>query len=74
LNEQLDELMSEIKRTANRVRHRLKKIQEKIEEEENQANQSADFRIKKTQVYKCSNCRGHVRRKKLIKIIKYKKK
>lgn len=50
LNEQLDELMAEIKRTANRVRTRLKAIQQQIEQEENtQTAQSADFRIKKTQ-------------------------
>lgn len=49
LNEQLDELMSEIKRTANRVRSRLKQIQNQIEQEESQSNQTADFRIKKTQ-------------------------
>ena len=52
LNEQLDELMSEIKRTANRVRSRLKQIQNQIEQEEASNNHSADFRIKKTQVRK----------------------
>jgi uncharacterized protein YfcZ (UPF0381/DUF406 family) len=50
LNEQLEELMAEIKRTANRVRSRLKAIQQQIEQEESTQNQSADFRIKKTQV------------------------
>lgn len=49
LNEQLEELMAEIKRTANRVRSRLKAIQQQIEQEESTQNQSADFRIKKTQ-------------------------
>lgn len=52
LNEQLEELMAEIKRTANRVRSRLKAIQQQIEQEESTQNQSADFRIKKTQVQK----------------------
>ena len=42
--------MAEIKRTANRVRSRLKAIQQQIEQEESTQNQSADFRIKKTQV------------------------
>ena len=43
--------MGKIKTTANKVRRKLKQIQGQIEEEAASANQSADFRIKKTQVY-----------------------
>ena len=42
--------MGKIKTTANKVRRKLKQIQGQIEEEAASANQSADFRIKKTQV------------------------
>ena len=52
LNEQLEELMADIKRTANSVRKKLKTIQTQIEQEEAQpeGKQSTDLRIKKTQV------------------------
>ena len=50
LNEDLENLMGKIKTTANKVRRKLKQIQGQIEEEAASANQSADFRIKKTQV------------------------
>jgi len=49
LNEDLENLMGKIKTTANKVRRKLKQIQGQIEEEAASANQSADFRIKKTQ-------------------------
>jgi len=51
LNEQLEELMADIKRTANSVRKKLKTIQTQIEQEEAQpeGKQSTDLRIKKTQ-------------------------
>jgi len=51
LNEQLEELMADIKRTANSVRNKLKKIQIQIEQDEAQpeGKQSTDLRIKKTQ-------------------------
>ena len=50
LNEQLEELMADIKKTANSVRRKLKSIQTQIEEEASSGNASADFRVKKTQV------------------------
>jgi syntaxin 1A len=49
LNEQLEELMADIKKTANSVRRKLKSIQTQIEEEASSGNASADFRVKKTQ-------------------------
>jgi len=49
LNEQLEELMADIKKTANSVRRKLKTIQTQIEEEASSGNASADFRVKKTQ-------------------------
>jgi len=47
--EELEELMAEIKKTANKVRGKLKVIEQNIEQEENSNRTSADLRIRKTQ-------------------------
>ncbi|NWT62186.1 STX1B protein, partial [Erythrocercus mccallii] len=48
--EELEELMSDIKKTANKVRSKLKSIEQSIEQEEGLNRSSADLRIRKTQV------------------------
>lgn len=47
--EELEELMTDIKRTANKVRAKLKVIEQNIEQEEQSNKSSADLRIRKTQ-------------------------
>ncbi|XP_062816339.1 syntaxin-1A isoform X3 [Anolis carolinensis] len=47
--EELEELMSDIKKTANKVRSKLKSIEQSIEHEEGLNRSSADLRIRKTQ-------------------------
>lgn len=47
--EELEELMAEIKKTANKVRGKLKVLEQKIEQEEETNKASADLRIRKTQ-------------------------
>jgi len=47
--EELEELMADIKKTANKVRGKLKVIEQNIEQEENSNKTSADLRIRKTQ-------------------------
>ncbi|KAL3857987.1 hypothetical protein ACJMK2_012606 [Sinanodonta woodiana] len=47
--EELEELMTDIKRTANKVRAKLKAIEQNIEQEEHSHRSSADLRIRKTQ-------------------------
>ncbi|XP_033747499.1 syntaxin isoform X2 [Argopecten irradians] len=47
--EELEELMTDIKRTANKVRGKLKVIEQNIEQEEHSNKSSADLRIRKTQ-------------------------
>jgi len=47
--EELDELMANIKKTANKVRGKLKMIENGIEQEEQSGVSSADLRIRKTQ-------------------------
>jgi len=47
--EELDELMANIKKTANKVRGKLKMIENSIEQEEQSGVSSADLRIRKTQ-------------------------
>ncbi|XP_009708121.1 PREDICTED: syntaxin-1A [Cariama cristata] len=47
--EELEELMSDIKKTANKVRSKLKSIEQSIEQEEGLNRSSADLRIRKTQ-------------------------
>ncbi|KAM8977083.1 syntaxin-1A [Pelodytes ibericus] len=46
---ELEELMSDIKKTANKVRSKLKSIEQSIEQEEAMNRSSADLRIRKTQ-------------------------
>ncbi|XP_075052736.1 syntaxin-1A isoform X1 [Mixophyes fleayi] len=46
---ELEELMSDIKKTANKVRSKLKNIEQSIEQEEAITRSSADLRIRKTQ-------------------------
>ncbi|XP_064620409.1 syntaxin isoform X4 [Lineus longissimus] len=46
---ELEELMSDIKKTANKVRGKLKVIEQNIEQEEHSNKSSADLRIRKTQ-------------------------
>ncbi|CAK9798622.1 Syx1A [Anthophora quadrimaculata] len=45
----LEDLMSDIKKTANKVRAKLKVIEQNIEQEEHTNKSSADLRIRKTQ-------------------------
>lgn len=47
--EELEELMNDIKRTANKVRAKLKVIEQNIEQEEHSSKSTADLRIRKTQ-------------------------
>ncbi|XP_055374637.1 syntaxin-1A [Condylostylus longicornis] len=47
--QELEDLMADIKKTANRVRGKLKGIEQKIEQEEQANKSSADLRIRKTQ-------------------------
>ncbi|KAJ7308964.1 hypothetical protein JRQ81_008246 [Phrynocephalus forsythii] len=47
--EELEDLMSGIKKTANKVRSKLKSIEQSIEQEEGLNRSSADLRIRKTQ-------------------------
>ncbi|XP_075420979.1 syntaxin-1A isoform X3 [Tenrec ecaudatus] len=47
--EELEELMVDIKKTANKVRSKLKSIEQSIEQEEGLNRSSADLRIRKTQ-------------------------
>ncbi|ESO97983.1 hypothetical protein LOTGIDRAFT_153094 [Lottia gigantea] len=49
MKEELDDLMSEIKKSANKVRAKLKVIEQNIEQEEHSNKSSADLRIRKTQ-------------------------
>ncbi|OAF66000.1 Syntaxin-4 [Intoshia linei] len=49
MKEELEEIMSEIKKTANKVRGKLKVIEQNIEQEEIANKNGADIRIKKTQ-------------------------
>lgn len=49
MKQELEDLMSDIKKTANRVRAKLKVIEQNIEQEENVNKASADLRIRKTQ-------------------------
>lgn len=49
LKEELDELMAEIKKTANKVRGKLKLIENSIEHDEAACTSAADLRIRKTQ-------------------------
>jgi syntaxin 1A len=46
---ELEELMADIKKTANKVRGKLKVIEQNIEQEEHSNKSSADLRIRKTQ-------------------------
>ncbi|XP_022920856.1 syntaxin-1A isoform X2 [Onthophagus taurus] len=47
--QELEDLMADIKKTANKVRAKLKLIEQNIEQEEQTNKSSADLRIKKTQ-------------------------
>ncbi|XP_054857964.1 syntaxin-1A [Eublepharis macularius] len=47
--EELEELMSDIKKTANKVRSKLKSIEQNIEQEEGLNRSAANLRIRKTQ-------------------------
>ncbi|XP_066292692.1 syntaxin-like isoform X2 [Branchiostoma lanceolatum] len=47
--EELEDLMADIKKTANKVRSKLKVIEQNIEQEESTNKASADLRIRKTQ-------------------------
>jgi len=49
MKQELEDLMSDIKKTANRVRAKLKVIEQGIEQEEQVNKASADLRIRKTQ-------------------------
>ncbi|KAI0208792.1 Syntaxin [Lamellibrachia satsuma] len=49
MKEELEELMADIKKTANKVRGKLKVIEQNIEQEEHSNKSSADLRIRKTQ-------------------------
>nr|XP_045615853.1 syntaxin-1A-like isoform X4 [Procambarus clarkii] len=49
VKQELDDMMTDIKKTANRVRAKLKVIEQNIESEEHVSKASADLRIKKTQ-------------------------
>jgi len=49
LKQELEDLMAEIKKTANKVRAKLKVIEQDIEQEEQKTQISADLRIRKTQ-------------------------
>lgn len=47
--QELEDLMADIKKTANKVRGKLKGIEQNIEQEEQAHKSSADLRIRKTQ-------------------------
>ncbi|XP_048375473.1 syntaxin-1A isoform X1 [Sphaerodactylus townsendi] len=47
--EELEELMSDVKKTANKVRSKLKSIEQNIEQEEGLNRSAANLRIRKTQ-------------------------
>lgn len=47
--QELEDLMADIKKTANRVRGKLKSIEQNIEQEEQSNKSNADLRIRKTQ-------------------------
>lgn len=49
MKQELEDLMADIKKTANRVRAKLKVIEQNMEAEENVNKASADLRIRKTQ-------------------------
>ncbi|XP_041457021.1 syntaxin-like isoform X3 [Lytechinus variegatus] len=49
VKDELEELMSDIKKTANKVRAKLKMMEQSIEQEESSKMNSADVRIRKTQ-------------------------
>ncbi|XP_020286185.1 syntaxin isoform X3 [Pseudomyrmex gracilis] len=49
VKQELEDLMSDIKKTANKVRAKLKVIEQNIEQEEHTNKSSADLRIRKTQ-------------------------
>ncbi|XP_037092451.1 syntaxin-1A-like isoform X1 [Pollicipes pollicipes] len=49
VKQELEDLMADIKKTANRVRGKLKGIEQGIEQEEHTNKSSADLRIRKTQ-------------------------
>ncbi|XP_071479608.1 syntaxin-like isoform X3 [Diadema antillarum] len=49
VKEELEELMNDIKKTANKVRGKLKVMEQSIEQEESSKMNSADVRIRKTQ-------------------------
>lgn len=49
MKQDLEDLMSDIKKTANKVRAKLKVIEQNIEQEEHVNKASADLRIRKTQ-------------------------
>merc|ERR1711942_640784 len=49
MKQELEDFMSDIKRTANKVRAKLKVIETSIEQEEQINKASAELRIKKTQ-------------------------
>ncbi|XP_050532313.1 syntaxin-1A isoform X2 [Daktulosphaira vitifoliae] len=49
VKQELEDLMVDIKKTANRVRAKLKEIEQNIETEEQSNKSSADLRIRKTQ-------------------------
>jgi len=49
MKQELEELMADIKKTANKVRGKLKVIDQNIEQEEHSNTTSADLRIRKTQ-------------------------
>merc|ERR1719193_285545 len=49
MKQELEDLMSDVKKTANRVRAKLKVIEQNIEQDEQVNKASADLRIRKTQ-------------------------
>ncbi|XP_022666822.1 syntaxin-1A-like isoform X4 [Varroa jacobsoni] len=49
VKQELDDMMADIKKTANRVRQKLKHMEQSIEQLEQTQMMSADFRIRKTQ-------------------------
>ena len=49
MKQELEDLMADIKKTANKVRSRLKVIEQKMDQEESVNKASADLRIRKTQ-------------------------
>lgn len=49
VKQELEDLMADIKKTANKVRAKLKVIEQNIEQEEHTNKSSADLRIRKTQ-------------------------